>query len=994
MKNYSALITKNYYLLLLFALLPASVFAQMRTISGEVMAVTGPIPGVSVSVKLLNTGTFTDSLGRYQIQAKKGDILVFTSAEYQPVEMEVGVDDIINIELKAGVTTMNEVVVIGYGSQSKRNVTGSVSKVDMKSVQHLPNTNFSQALRGRVAGVQFTDNGRPGQNGSIMIRGQRSLNASNEPLIILDGIFFHGSKQDINFNDVESIEILKDASASAIYGSRAANGVILVTTKKGITEKPTIRFNTFYGIQDPSYQVKWLDAEGYIQKTLDIREQLGQPHDPADIETYLTPTEAENYRNNRIINPHDNVSRQGQLFATDISVSGRSRTTSYYLSAALANDRGLIQGDKENRKTFRVNLETTITDWLKVGTNTTLSIRDGSGVPVSMGISVNRLSPFGTWKHPDGVPTQFIVPEDQGIAANPLRPLYLRTNTSIDNNLFSNVYAMLSIPGINGLKYRLNYSNGYRWLRDYNFEKQDPYLTSANNTSASKRNRHARDWVLENILTYQFKLGENHDFDATVLYGRKGNSFETTTAGNSQFATDLLGWNNLGLGTLPTVFSDAQATNEVSSMARLNYRFKDRYLLTLTARRDGSSVFAAGNKYSTFPSGALAWIVSDESFMNKAEFVDMLKLRLSYGAVGNQAISPYQSLAMAGTNMYVFGDGGTTAIGILPSNIASSGLKWETTYSANIAVDFSLFKGRLGGSVELYDMATKDLLVERTLPSTTGFSSIWTNLGEVNNRGVEITLNSVNMQRGKFQWATDFVFSYNRNRIVHLYGGDVDGDGKEDDDISNSWFIGQPINVYYDFIFDGIYQQGDQIPAGSRPGFARFQDLNKDGAVTAQYDRGIVGPSVNPKYRWGITNTFSYGNLSLSVFINAMQGWMGVFNEMDHYYTGDPMRPVNKLDVGWWTEANPSATRPSLLYNRSVLGHSWYVSRDFIRIQDVSLAYTFPKSFLNKFSLNSLGAFAGVKNVHTFTDWLGTNPEVITSYPMPRTFSLGFNLGF
>ncbi len=986
---------RSIYLLIFLTCISFSIAAQeVKTVSGTVSDLKGPMADVSVIVKGTNRGTVTDQDGKYSIQARNGDWLVFSSSEYTEQEIEVDDGLLFDVFLTSTTTSLNEVVVIGYGTQSKRNITGSVSKVDMGQTANLPNTNFSQALRGRIAGVQFTDNGRPGQNGNMVIRGPRSLNASNEPLIILDGIFFHGSKQDINFNDIESIEILKDASAAAIYGSRAANGVILITTKKGTSEKPIIRFNTFYAIQDHATKVKWLDPQGYIQKTLDVRAINGLPHDPADIETYLTPSEAEVYRSGKFVNPHDEVSRQGRLYAVDVSISGRSKNTNYYLSASFNKDQGLIFGDKEDRKTFRVNLENNITDWLKIGTNTTLSVRDGSGVPVSMGISVNRLSPFGTWYHPDGVPTQFIVPEDAGISSNPMRNPFLSENKLIDNNLFSNVFAILSIPQVNGLKFRVNYSNGYRWLRDYNFQRQDPYLTSTNNTSASKRNRHAKDWVLENILSYQFKLGKDHDFDATLLYGLKGNSFETTTSGNAQFITDLLGWNNLGLGSLPTVFSDAEETKEVSSMARLNYRFKNRYLFTLTARRDGSSVFASGNKYSTFPSAAFAWIASSEEFMSGVDFLDQLKFRFSYGAVGNQAISPYQSLGLAGTNTYVFGDGGSTVVGITPSNISSSDLKWETTYTTNIAVDFALFKGRLGGTVEWYNLDTRDLLVERTLPSMTGFPSIWTNLGEVNNRGFEFTLHSLNLKKGKFQWETDIVLSYNKNRIVSLYGGDANGDGKEDDDIGNSWFIGHPINVYYDFIFDGIYQEGDQIPAGSQPGFVRFKDLNKDGTLNAQDDRGIVGQSLYPKYRWGITNTFSYANLQLSVFINAMQGWTGIYNEIDHFFTGDPMRPVNKLDIGWWTPENPSTTRPSLKYNRSVRGHSWYVSRDFVRIQDVSLAYTFPKNILDRYKLSNMGVFVGVKNLYTFTDWLGTNPEVITSYPLPRSYSIGLNLGF
>lgn len=997
MKKRTAQMLKGRIICLTLLFVFASIFSysqQVKTITGTVKDASGVLPDVSVVIKGSPGGTSTDANGTYSIKAKRGDVLIYSRTEYEDQEIVVGEANVINISLISTITAMGEVVVVGYGTQSKRNITGSISKVDMTDTKNLPNTNFSQAIRGRVAGVQFTDNGRPGQNGDILIRGRRSLNASNDPLIILDGIFFHGSKQDINFNDVESIEILKDASASAIYGSRAANGVILITTKKGNTEKPTIRFNSFYATSDWANRVKWLSPEKYIQKTLDVREINGLPHDPADIGSYLTTTEANNYAAGKVTDPVDAISQQGQLFSADLSVSGRSKNSNYYLSGSIANEQGLTYGDKEDKKTFRVNLETNIKDWLKIGTNSMLSTRDGSGLPATVGITTNRLSPFGTWYYDDGMPTQYVVPEDPGITRNTMRLALLTDKTLLENNLFSNVYGIVSIPQVEGLKYRINYSNSYRWIRDYSFERQDIHLVGSNNTNASKRNRNNKDWVVENILTYQFNIKNEHAFDATLLYGLKGNSFETTTASNTQFATDLLGWNNLGLGTLPYVYSYAQETKEVSSMARLNYRFKNRYLFTFTARRDGSSVFAADNKYATFPSGAFAWIASEEKFLRNVDFLNTLKFRISYGAVGNQGIVPYQSLSLAGTTTYVFGDGASTSIGMYPSSIPSADLKWETTYTTNLAVDFGLFDGRLGGTLEWYNLKTKDLIVERTLPSATGFSSIWTNLGEVNNKGFEATINSINIKRGKFEWSTDFVFSYNKNKIVHLYGGDVNGDGKEDDDISNGWFIGQPINVYYDFIFDGIYQDGDVIPAGSQPGFARFKDLNKDGKIDASNDRGIVGQSVNPKYRWGINNTFNYGNLQLSVFINAMQGWIGVFNELDNFYTGDPMRPVTMLDAGYWTPENKSTTRPSLKYNRSVLGHSWYVSRDFIRVQDVSLAYTFPKKVLDKFKLTNLGVNVSGKNLFTSTDWLGTNPEVITSYPLPRSFSIGLNVGF
>ncbi|HRO71138.1 MAG TPA: hypothetical protein PK951_12185, partial [Chitinophagaceae bacterium] len=302
-----------------------------------------------------------------------------------------------------------------------------------------------------------------------------------------------------------------------------------------------------------------------------------------------------------------------------------------------------------------------------------------------------------------------------------------------------------------------------------------------------------------------------------------------------------------------------------------------------------------------------------------------------------------------------------------------------------------------GGTIELYDMNTHDLLVERSIPIMTGYSSIWTNLGQVNNKGIEVTLNTVNIRSGKFEWSTDFVLSRNKNKIVSLYGTDADGDGKEDDDLGYRWFIGHPIDVYYDYEFDGIYQEGSQLPAGYQVGFARFKDLNKDGKVEATHDRTIVGQGGQPKVRWGITNNLTYGDFRLSVFINAMQGWIATFNELDFLNNSlDPVRPVNMYDGGWWTPENKSETRPSLEYRRSVLGHSWYASRSFIRIQDVSLAYNLPSSFLKKYRLTRLNAFISGKNLATFTKWPGHNPESISSerYPIARTYAIGFKLEF
>ena len=544
-----------------------------------------------------------------------------------------------------------------------------------------------------------------------------------------------------------------------------------------------------------------------------------------------------------------------------------------------------------------------------------------------------------------------------------------------------------------GLSYRVNYSPNVRFLPNYSYRRQDPYLTS-NLSFARKINTNSYDWVLENILTFKRQLNVNHYVDLTLMQGRNHRENETTSANSNQLVTDVLGWNNLGLGTTLTNTSGGDKTDGVSYMFRTNYNFKKRYLATFTVRRDGSSVFAENNKYATFPSGSLAWIISDETFLSDSRILDLLKIRLSYGAVGNQAIRPYQSISVLGTTRYVFSDGGASSLGFFPNNMGNSDLKWETTYAANLGLDFELLKGRVGGTVELYNMDTKDLLVTRSLPTMTGYASVWTNLGQINNKGIEITLNTINVRKQKFEWRTNFTFSANRNKIVHLYGSDTDGDGKEDDDLGNRWFIGQPITTYFDYVQDGIYQVDDEIPSGFVPGDVRLKDLNDNGIIDAD-DRTIIGHGGQPKYRWGISNDLVYGPVTLSVFVNAMQGWI---SNLDLLIPPGDNRQMNFLDYGWWTPENRSNVRPSTLY-KNRFGHKFYLSRDFVRIQDVTLSYNVPNLILEKIRVSNMRVSLSGKNLYTFTDWVGQDPESgsvdrTSLYPMPRTITLGLNMSF
>jgi len=970
-------------------------------VTGKVTDEDGlPLKGVNVTVKETSTVVVTNDQGIFTLlDAPDTAILIFSFVGMKNVEialadkLKLGDKLTIDVKMTANNVGLGEVVVIGYGSQSVRNVTGSISRVNMNKDRFLPNLNIAQSLHGKVAGVQFRHTGKAGETGPILVRGQRSLSGSSNPLIILDGTQFNGNLSDINPNDIESMEILKDASSAAIYGSRAANGVILITLREGKTEKPTIDINTFFGISDWSNKVKLLTPQRYQEKTLEMRRLLGLDHDPSKIRDYLAASERVNYDAGKTTDPWDAISQQGRTTAANISLSGKTDKTRYFLSGYFSDEHGLILGDKSKRISVRSNIKNKITDWLTISLNASFARRDLSGVEASIN-NAYFASPYGTYYHNDGEPTQTVV-EGENNSANPLRPALLTENKEIYTNIFSTLNMLVDVPFIKGLQYKLNYSPNYRFIQNYNFTKPDKHLAT-NSTNASKYNQNDFDWVLENIVNYKKTLFKAHELDLTLLYGINHLGFESTTAVANDLSVNALGWNNLSLGNILTNQSFASEEDGVSSMFRLNYRFKETYMLTLTARRDGSSVFAANQKYSTFPSGAIAWLISNESFMDRVKFFDMLKLRVSHGAVGNQAIPRYSSLGLAGLTQYVYGDGGVTSVGVFPSSMANPDLKWETTVSTNIGLDFKIFSGRIGGAFEIYNMKTDDLLVTRSLPTMTGYSSIFTNLGEVNNKGVELTLNTINVQTTTFQWMTDFVFSSNKNKIVHLYNSDTDNDGKEDDDIGNLWFIGQPIRVFYDYVADGIYQNGDPLPPGIRAGDRRFKDIDKDGRITASSDKEIIGQA-EPKVRWGLRNTLKYKNITLDVFVNGMQGWIGSFKWADpngNFGGNAPDRALNQFDNEWWTPENKSSTNASLGYTNPLQANH-YFTKNFVRIEDINLTFNFPKSMLSRLKLSNLAVTLSGRNLFTFSDWVGTDPEVDgITYPIPRTISIGINTSF
>ncbi|AWW31198.1 SusC/RagA family TonB-linked outer membrane protein [Echinicola strongylocentroti] len=956
------------------------------------------IPGVNVRLKNTSKGTITDIDGKFEIDVEGPEsVLVFSFIGYVSQEATVGNQGIMDISLHSDLESLEEVVVVGYGTQVKRNVTGSVSSVEVDQLETQPNTNIGQALRGRVAGVQFTDNGRPGQGGSVLVRGQRSITASNDPLIILDGAFFNGELSDINPSDVASMEVLKDASASAIYGSRAANGVILITSKKGTSEKPLIRINSYAGVSDWSYKMPLYSPDEYLQRRLDFRFQ-NQPNDPTvPVRELLSAEEREMYDAGRTVDPWDEISQNASQKSINLSVSGQSDKTNYFISGSYVDEEGLIYGDRASRISMRLNLTNQITNWLKIGANTQYVQRDLSGVEASE-LNGYWLTPYAKMYYDDAKTDPVPYPTGDNLVNNPMFNSLLMDNEQISNNLMANLFAIIDVPFLEGLSYRFNYNPNIRWSNDYSFQPIYQRNGINNPGTGRKYNQNRKNWQFENIVTYTKEIND-HGFDVTLLYGRNHAFREGTFAEGRGFVNDANGWHNLEIAETQLIETEGAQQDGVSSMARLNYRFKNRYMITLTARRDGASVFGEDKKFGTFPSVALGWVMSDEAFMMNQKTIDMLKLRLSYGEVGNQAVSAYRSLDRSNSFQYVFGSETYTALFPNPDYMPNPSLGWETTASFNAAVDFELWKGRLSGTAEFYDMTTTDLLLARSLPAMTGFWSTTANLGQTSNTGFELTLTGGIIQKKDFSWSSTLTFSTNKNRIDHLYYADADGDGQEDDDLGNRWFIGQPIGVTYDYAFDGIYQEGDEMPDGYQAGWVRVKDLNSDGQISPD-DRTVLGQTA-PKYRMGLNNQFNYKNWSLSVFINAMTGWEAQFNLLDvSTQTGNsyPGRSVNFLNAGYWTPENQSSERPGLTYTNP-LGRGYYLSRDFVRIQDATLAYSFPEAMLEKWRMSGLKVYVSGRNLATFTDWLGPDPEsgnntITNLYPTPRTIIAGLNISF
>ena len=974
--------------------------SNKRALSGIVTDATTnePLIGVSILIKGTQVGTVTDVDGKFILDVSQNDVLEFSYIGYKSQTLAVEGKTILNVLMTPDNEMLDEVVVVGYGSMKKSDLTGAVVSANIKDFEKAPNTNILQSLQGTIPGLNVGQATTAGGTPDVSIRGTNTLSGSKDVLIVLDGIIYTSPLSSINPNDIESVDVLKDASATAVYGAQAANGVLLITTKRGKAGKTKVDFSTAYTTSSPTKNLRPMNRQEYLDFTREFwydEAYLGPdyktPNPDFDLASKLPDAVMLDADSPDGIVPYDydwwgEGTSNASMWENKLSLSGGTDTMSYLISYANTSQKGYILNDEFKRNSIRVNLDVKPFSWLKTGVQTFGSFvnRDGAQPDIWDLVTQNPLCrPYDD--EGNIIPYPF-----NTLDTNPFM-LSDVDDRERHNYFFANIYAEVQLP-IKGLTYRFDWGNNYRIDEHYQASEYGASL----NGEAYKQHTEYYDWTFDNIVNYNGEFGD-HSIAATFLYGASERKQNYTEAKSQKFSRLSLGYNDLSLGKDQYTSSDAWSEALLYQMFRLNYKYKNRYLLTATVRRDGFSGFAENNKFAVFPSVALGWVLSEEKWF-KALWVDQLKIRGGWGISGNQT-SRYKSLAIVDTySGYVFGDGAATETAQKVTAMGNNDLKWEKTSGYNVGVDFSLFKNRLIGSLELYYTTTRDLLYDRVIPTITGFSQISSNIGKIRNKGVEFTITSHNFVLPNFEWSTTFNISANRNRIVSLLGRDEDGDGYEDDLTSSNLFIGESTSAIYNYQIDGIWQLNDDIPNGYHPGNYRIVDTDGNGEITTD-DRVILGYK-DPAYRFGIMNKFRWKDLTFSFFINSAQGGKNGYMQsnsksMNRGIDNDRRwNMISELAADSWSPNNPNATYARSTAAPTITGVN-YQQRSFVRLQDITLGYNLPNSWLRAIGIDNINVYVSGKNLLTFTKWKGWDPEAGQDYfgrPVLKSFTVGLNV--
>ncbi len=958
--------------LLSMLLLSANTFAQNITIRGKVLRDDGqPLAGASVTVKGTGNGTATNDAGEFQLTASSNATLVISAVDFITQEVKVNNQATVNVTLVSNEKTLGEIIVTGYGTQRKKDITGSVVSVGEKVLDEVPAINLTMALQGRAAGVDISRTGvRPGSSGQIRIRGNRSLTAGNDPLLVVDGFPYFGSINDLNVDDIANIDILKDASATAIYGSRGSNGVIIITTKRGKTGKPVISYNTSLGWSQIIDKFPVFNGEEYYAFKAESR-YGGSGGGP----TVFTQAELDGKAAGTSTDWQTLLYKKGFVQSHDLSLSGGTDLTQYGMGLSYLNQEGVIPLVGFERFSLRATLDQKIGKRIKVGLNTmnTLSYTEGDGVnPMYNTLALSPLlSPYNA----DGsVNVQPLVGhQDVGFRLNPLT---LTNKDAVYDRrrrirTYNTLYGELQI--IEGLKYRLNVQLDIRQDNYGTYRGANTVLTGSSSTpflsnTASTSDGEAWNYNIFHQLTYDKTIAQKHRINATAVYEvQEQESRNSNFSGTGIPADYVQNTNPAQFASVITGSGSYSRSGLISYMARGNYTFNNKYNLTATFRRDGSSILSPGNKYTNYPAVAGSWNVNDESFLQRVTWLSNLKLRIGWGRSAQQGLAPYSTLGNLATNNYNFGN--TTTTGYYVSVLPNPKLKWEETTAINFGLDFGLFRNRITGSIDVYNADTKDILVRKSLPLSNGADAIFTNAASTETKGVEIVLSSVNIDtRSGFRWTTDINWSLNREKITAL-----EEPGKLQD-VGNGWFVGQPLNVIYDYKKIGIWQTKDaaEITLFGAPqavGRIRVEDLNKDNRITAA-DLQIIG-SAQPKWIAGMTNRFTYKNFDLSVVAFARWGGTAIATYLQSNnggaggYAFFMQARVNQWKVDYWTPTNPTNNFPhpeGQILNDNYSSTLGYYDASFIRVRSINFGYTLPTKLLSRASISSARIFVTVTN--------------------------------
>ena len=980
-------------------LLPMCMFAQQITVQGVVKDQTGEtVIGASVMEKGTTNGTITGIDGDFSLNMSSNGTLVVSFVGYKTQEVQVKGQKQLQVVLSEDAEMLDEVVVIGYGTMKKSDLTGAVSSIGNKDIKDSPVSNLGQAIQGKISGVQIVDAGKPGDNVSIKIRGLGSIN-NCDPLVVIDGVPTDLGLSSLNMADVERLDVLKDASATAIYGSRGANGVVMITTKRGTEGKGKLAVSANYSFQNATNVPSLLNAAQYAELSNDMMVNSGRNPNPewANSSELGAGTDW-----------MDELLRTGVMQNYTVSYSGGNEKSHYYVSGGFLDQSGIVKSVNYRRFTFQSNSDAQVLKWLKFSNNITFSADTKKSGSYNIGDALKALPIYpvknedGSWSGPDGNSEWY------GSTRNPIGPTELNKSQTDGYNFLANLTAELTFTKWLKFKSTFGYDAKF-WFIDNFTPKYNWKPTPTEETSRYKSDNKSFTYLWDNYFLFDHTFAEKHRVGLMAGMSAQWNTNDYLNAQKNVFMFDNVHEMDNG-EEMYAIGGNETEWALLSYMARVNYSYEDRYLLTATIRRDGSSRFGKKHRWGTFPSVSVAWRASQEKWFPKNDYINDLKVRAGYGVTGSQAsVGNYSYLASYNTSVYPFGISSGNQTALVSSTLANPYIHWEEVAQTNIGFDASLFNSRVMFSFDAYLKETRDMLVKASIPITSGFedtTTTYTNAGKVRNQGIEMSLHTINLT-GELGWETNLTATYNKNKIKDL-NSDVPYYINQ---INNSYVTmlakDYPINVFYGYVTDGIFQNQSEVNThavqpGAEPGDIRFRDLNNDGVINDS-DRTVIG-NPNPSWLFSMNNSLSYKGFELSVFLQGIAG-NKIYNANNIDNTGMAAAYNQTTDVlKRWQGEGTSNSMPRAVFgdpNQNTRVSDRFVENgSYLRLKNITLSYTFPKQWLQKAQIENARLSLSCENVATITGYSGFDPEVGINgidqnrYPISRTFSLGLNFNF